>query len=157
MVAFDWPTIPLDMDTQRWIAWMDNQCFPYEVPVSILGADWLIGRESGNPVCYAAWKAHYILGGYEPPKYVDVYGYHLRAGVLPSYRGNGLQREMLTLRECLMRNLGICTAITYTEPTSIASMKTLISCGYTPYLAKEGMVLCGAGREDRMVHWRKEL
>jgi GNAT superfamily N-acetyltransferase len=56
-------------------------------------------------------------------------GYLKRAGVLPHYRGNGLQRRMITVRERKARRLGLATMLTDTTDNP-ASANSLIKAGY---------------------------
>src|SRR5437899_9338841 len=89
-------------DDEAEILHLDALCFPVDAPPVIAGAHWLIGRDGAAPAAYCAWK---------PVDHDGVtVGFHYRAGVLTEYRGHGLQREMIRLREGLMRKSGIARA-----------------------------------------------
>ncbi|CAN5697578.1 hypothetical protein BH10PSE6_BH10PSE6_06110 [soil metagenome] len=130
---------------------MDRICFPVDDPPSIAGAEWVIGWEGETPAAYCAWK---------PVEQGDLAaGFHYRGGVLPEYRGQGLQRQMLRLREGRMRERGLTAAVTYTDADGAASMRSLIAEGYRPYAPTPTTTLSGLGRLGRVgfVHWRKAL
>lgn len=58
--------------------------------------------------------------------------YLCRAGVAPEYRGLGLQRRMIEVRERWARKHGYLHAVTETRQ-NIASSRNLIKCGYLPF------------------------
>ena len=130
---------------------MDAVCFPLDEPPIIAGAEWLIGWDVAKRAAYCAWKAVEHDG-------VSA-GFHYRAGVLPEYRGQGLQRQMLRLRETRMCEQGLKVAVTYTDADAAASMRNLIAEGYRPYAPTPTTTLSGLGRLGRVgfVHWRKSL
>jgi GNAT superfamily N-acetyltransferase len=133
------------------IAQMDVVCFPIDAPAVFAGANWFIGGDGGRPAAYCAWK---------PIEHDDAtVGFHYRGGVLPDWRGQGLQREMLRLREAEMREQGIAWAVTYTDADGAASMRNLIAEGYRPYAPTPTTTLSGLGRLGRVgfVHWEKRL
>ena len=133
------------------IAQMDVVCFPIDTPASFAGANWFIGWDGDRPAAYCAWK---------PVEHDDATaGFHYRGGVLPDWRGHGLQREMFRLREAEMRERGIAKAVTYTDADGAASMRNLIAEGYRPYAPTPATTLSGLGRLGRVgfVHWEKKL
>jgi hypothetical protein len=137
-------------DAQQ-ISRMDALCFPVDAPPVIAGAHWFIGWVGQEPAAYCAWK---------PVEQDDItVGFHYRAGVLPERRGHRLQRQMLRLREGLMRDRGLARAVTYTDADAAASMSNLIAEGYRPYVPTPTTTLSGFGRLGRVgfVHWRKAL
>jgi ribosomal protein S18 acetylase RimI-like enzyme len=138
-------------EDQALIAEMDRVCFPIDTPAVFAGAEWLIGRDRDKPACYCAWKTvdHDGIPA----------GFHYRGGVLPDYRGRGLQRQMFQLREQAMRRQGLAKAVTYTDADGAASMRNLIAEGYRPYAPTPGTTLSGLGRLGRVgfVHWEKPL
>ena len=137
-------------DGQR-ILRLDRICFPVDEPPSIVGAEWIIGWDCETPAAYCAWKTVEHDG--------ILVGFHYRGGVLPEYRGHGLQRQMLRLRETGMREQGLVAAVTYTDADGAASMRSLIAEGYRPYAPTPTTTLSGLGRLGRVgfVHWRKNL
>ena len=86
-------------------------------------------------------------------------GFHYRGGVLPDWRGKGLQRRMFRLREDEMRKCRLSKAVTYTDADGAASMCNLIAEGYRPYVPTPTTTLSGLGRLGRVgfVHWEKKL
>jgi GNAT superfamily N-acetyltransferase len=138
-------------EEQQQILQMDRVCFPLDEPPAIVGAEWFIGWDGSRPAAYCAWKTVEHDG-------VPV-GFHYRAGVLAEYRGQGLQRQMLRLREAGMRTQGLNAAVTYTDADAAASMRNLIAEGYRPDAPTPTTTLSGLGRLGRVgfVHWRKSL
>jgi GNAT superfamily N-acetyltransferase len=141
-------TSPAD---ERQILHMDAACFPRDEPPIIAGAEWVIGWDGSRPAAYCAWKTVDHDGA--------PVGFHYRAGVRAEYRGHGLQRQMLRLREDRMRARGLTAAVTYTDADAAASMRNLIAEGYRPYAPTPTTTLSGLGRLGRVgfVHWRKKL
>jgi len=138
-------------DEEQQIARMDALCFPVDAPPVMAGAHWFIGWEGQKPAAYCAWK---------PVDHDNVtVGFHSRAGVLAGWRGHGLQRQMIRLREGRMREAGLARAVTYTDADAAASMTNLIAEGYRPYVPTPTTTLSGLGRLGRVgfVHWRKDL
>jgi GNAT superfamily N-acetyltransferase len=149
-MAVDFRPATLPEDEQR-ILGMDRICFPVDEPPTIAGAEWVIGWDGATPAAYCAWKT---------VRHDDVaVGFHYRGGVMPAYRGHGLQRQMLRLREARMREQGLTAAVTYTDADGAASMRSLIAEGYRPYVPMPATTLSGLGRLGRVgfVHWRKGL
>ena len=132
------------------IAQMDVVCFPIDTPAEFAGANWFIGWAGDKPVAYCAWKV---------VEHDELVGFHYRGGVMPDWRGQGLQRQMLRLREAEMREQGLRTAVTYTDADGAASMRNLIAEGYRPYVPTPTTTLSGVGRLGRVgfVHWEKKL
>lgn len=60
-----------------------------------------------------------------------------RAGVVPDFRGKGLQKRLISVRERYARKVGISQLITYTLTSNLASSNNLIRCGYTLYTPSE--------------------
>jgi GNAT superfamily N-acetyltransferase len=77
-------------------------------------------------------------------------GYLMRSGVLPDWRGQGLQRRLIRARETKARKLGfqyIVTDTTYNTPSS----NSLIKAGYKLYHPKNPWGM------KNTLYWRKEL
>jgi len=130
---------------------LDALCFPIDTPAALDGADWFIAWDGASPAAFCAWKGIDHDG--------TPVGFHFRAGVLPSWRGQGLQRQMVRLREAEMRARGLRRAVTYTDADGAASMRNLIAEGYRPYVPTPTTTLSGRGRLGRVgfVHWAKTL
>ena len=130
---------------------LDAICFPVDAPPVFAGAEWYIGWDDGKSAAYCAWKTVEHDG--------NAVGFHYRGGVLPAWRGHGLQRQMFRLRETDMRRRGLTKAVTYTDADGAASMRNLIAEGYRPYAPTPATTLSGVGRLGRVgfVHWEKAL
>lgn len=63
-------------------------------------------------------------------------GYLCSAGVLPQYRGSGLQKALIWRRIARAQELGWHTVITETICDNVPSMRSLIACGFRPYQPK---------------------
>jgi GNAT superfamily N-acetyltransferase len=60
------------------------------------------------------------------------YGYLCRAGVLPDYRGNGLQKQMIRRRIAYARAQEWTMLVTDTHD-NVSSANSLIACGFSLY------------------------
>lgn len=140
MTAF--PICPSDSAD---LARLNAEIFPDDAPPDFASAEWRMAWSNFEPIAFCGWKR---LGNL---------GFHYRSGVLPSFRGKGLQREMIELRERAMRESGLGVAVTYTETYSAASMNTLIKCGYRVVRAGLLTAWVPQDRYQRMVAWRKDL
>lgn len=56
-----------------------------------------------------------------------------RSGVIREYRGLGIQRRFVRVREALARRNGIPRTATYTSGDNVHSANNLIKCGYRIY------------------------
>lgn len=61
-------------------------------------------------------------------------GFLSRSGVLPNYRGNGLQRRFIRVREMFARKNDLKNIITYTKIHNISSSRSIQKCGYDLYI-----------------------
>ena len=60
-------------------------------------------------------------------------GYLAVAGVLPAWRGKGLQRRLILKRVAHAKALGWHTVLSDTLNDNAPSMRSLIACGFLPY------------------------
>ncbi len=60
-------------------------------------------------------------------------GYLTRAGILPEFRGKGLQKKLIEVRDEEAEKRGYKVNITYVAKWNHASANNLIRCGYTLY------------------------
>ncbi len=79
--------------------------------------------------------------------------YLARVGVHPDYRGRGLQKKLIELREGWARKKGFTHSITDTTNESVASMRSLLAAGYRPFWPQ--LVKPWALKES--VYWKKKL
>ncbi len=77
-------------------------------------------------------------------------GYLKRAGVLKAYRGNGLQRRLIAVREKKARKLGLTLMITDTTENA-ASSNSLINAGYKLFEPQYRWAF------KQSLYWRKHL
>lgn len=105
----------------------DRVCLPHDYPPEWDGAVWWVLEDGGRVAAYcAARPSESTPGGV----------YLCRAGVLPEYRGRGLQRRLVRVRERWARAHGYtaCVTDTYRNP---ASSNNLIACGYRLWTPKQ--------------------
>ena len=86
---------------------------------------WWVAFKGKTPVAFACLR---------PSVRWENTGYLSIAGVLPAWRGQGLQRRLIHKRVQYARSLGWHTVITDTINDNAASMRSLVSCGFRPYL-----------------------
>lgn len=104
-------------------------------------------------ICYDL-ETDGAIAGYAAIKQSAKFGdcaYLFRAGVLPEYRGQGLQRRFLRVREAKARREGWVWAVTDCTADNLASCNSLISGGYKLYMPTRPWGLRGA------LYWRKHL
>jgi GNAT superfamily N-acetyltransferase len=105
---------------------LDLLCFgadKSEAPSSeIHHSEWWAGFDEVTPVCFA--------GAYV---YADKACGLLRAGVLPNYRGQGLQKRLIDVRLKHAIKHKCDQAFTYVAPWNAASLNSLISLGFKAY------------------------
>lgn len=106
-----------------------------------LGAWWVAEDRHGRAVAFA---------GLQPSIRWSNTMYLVRAGVLPEFRGRGLQKRLLLARERYARSVGAEWLITSTY-LNTASANSLIARGFRLY---EPEIPWGA---DGTLYWRKEL
>src|SRR4051812_16796896 len=105
------------------------------------GQWWLALGPAGQAVGYAG--ATY----WSPDRYV----YLARCGVLPSARGQGLQRRFIRVREAWARAQGAEGCYTYTSPTNLHSANNLIRAGYELWRPARPWGMAGA------LYWQRAL
>jgi GNAT superfamily N-acetyltransferase len=102
---------------------------------------WWLAYHDGMPMAF---------GGMErSKKFADV-GYLCRSGVLPGYRGQGLQLRLIRAREAKARKLGWVWMRTDTTGNP-ASGNTLIRAGYRLFTPETPWAF------DHSIYWRKKL
>lgn len=105
---------------------MDMICFPEDDREDFDKSVWWTYRDDdGTPMGYCGLK---LLTG--PNSGV---AYLCRAGVLPEYQGQGLQKRMISVRERYAREQGCQAILTYTITENYASITNLIKSGYRFY------------------------
>lgn len=120
---------------------MQKICLPHDAPYFPEIAKYWAGFDQGEPVAFC------IIA--PSMRWSDTV-YLARAGVLPSHRGQGLQRRMITIRERWARRNGFVWAITDTAENP-ASANSLMSLGYRMFDPSKPWAL------DYSLYWRKKL
>lgn len=105
---------------------LDHACFGSSAPAltksEILRGYWWFVYHPSEPAAVA-------YAGLTPSTYGPRVGYLKRAGVLEAFRGNGLQKRLLRVRERKARALGWKAIVTDTTDNP-ASANSLIAAGY---------------------------
>ena len=91
------------------------------------GSLWWVAWNGKEPVAYAGLRLCSL------PENRGM-GFLCRAGVVPKHRGRGLQKKLIRVREAAARQLGLTELVTYCICSNVASMNSLVSCGYRFYL-----------------------
>lgn len=121
---------------------LDRQCFPREKRYNYPETQWwIISDQRGRPAAYGG-LLHYEAATI----------YLCRSGVLPKYRGMGLQTRLIQIRLRWARRHGVRVAISYTSTRNVASANNLIECGFSLYNPAYAWV----GHEG-VVYWRRDL
>jgi len=116
------------------VVWLDSMCFPSDHPLTDFEETvFWIGSFEGHPVAYC---------GAKPIDETCVY--LSRVGVLKEFRGQGLQRRMIKLRERWAKKEGYKEIISATSRANYASSNNLIACGYKLYEPEEAWLEDGA-------------
>lgn len=128
-----------DLDT---VFELDRECFPHDKKLKGNEFDhsvWWVAEYLGTPVGYAGLHPQPTFSPDTTPLR-NAAGlpsfektYLCRAGVLPEARGKGIQRRLVQARVAYSKKLGVPRAYTYVSTANIASMKTLVRCGFVPY------------------------
>ena len=120
---------------------LQRTILPHDKTDDVSVGYWWIACFDGNAIGFCALK--------QSNKWSDC-GYLSRAGVLPEYRGQGIQKRLIKVRERQAKKLGWHWLIsdTYRNP---ASANSLISCGFKMYNPSEPYGATGT------CYWRKRL
>lgn len=120
------------------IAELDRLIFPEDYAVKYAGSVWWVATVEGSAVAFAGVKL------------IDGYAFHTRAGILPDYRGHGLQKKLIAKREAYAFERGAKAVCTYTLVDNCASSNSLIGAGYHLFEPEWKW----AGKE--CLYWRKK-
>jgi GNAT superfamily N-acetyltransferase len=123
------------------LLYLQLKCLPHDQPLESDSGFWWIAYEGELAVAFAAMSQSH--------RWTDT-GYLSRSGVLPSHRGQGLQKRLLRVRERKARSLGWNWLITDTW-CNPASSNSLISCGFRLFEPSHPWGLPDA------LYWRKAL
>lgn len=84
------------------------------------GATWWVAEHEGMAVAFAGA----VMRGSDASL--------IRSAVMREARGLGLQKRLIRVRLAWAKKQGALRAVTYTHVRSIASMRSLVSCGFKP-------------------------
>lgn len=112
---------------------MDRVCFPTDSAIdedTLAHSVWWFAELEGRPVAYAGLLCQHPgtaqVGAYEK-------AFLCRAGVLPEARGTGLQVRLIRARVAFAKRVGVPRVYTYVATCGVASMRSLVKCGFLPY------------------------
>lgn len=126
---------------QALLTWLQLECLPHDDPADTSTGHWWVAYENGNPAAF---------GGLVASQRDTHGGYLCRAGVLPQYRGFGLQRKLISVRVRKARSLGMRTLYTDTF-CNPQSSNNLIAAGFRMYDPRIKYGLPHAS------YWRRDL
>jgi len=119
-------------DVQTRLLVLQKNCLPYDKPYDTNSGYWWIATADGMDCGFA--------GLVYSSSWSDC-GYFIRCGVMPDYRGQGLQKKFIRVRIRQAKSLKMNWVITSTYDNP-ASANSLISCGFKmfnptkPWMAK---------------------
>ena len=120
---------------------MQLKCFPSDVVCDTTQGAWWVAYDADEPIGF---------GGVVPDLRWTDCGYLARCGVYKGYRGQGLQKRFIRVREIYAKKMGWKWLITNTYHNH-ASANSLISCGFKLYEPTTHVWAKGT------LHWRKKL
>jgi len=129
-------------DVDDLLVEMQRIALPNDEPLDPEGCEWWIAHDDlKQPVAFAAMR--------RSVQYSDC-GYIARAGVLPPWRGYGLQKRLIKARIRRAKQIGwyYLFSDTFENP---ASSNSLISCGFRLYEPMKPWSFSGA------LYWRLKL
>lgn len=114
-----------------------------------LPADWPLVPDATNE-WWIAWDGKKPVAFASLSKAADC-AYLSRAGVIPKYRGKGIQKKLIAARVARARQQGWGLAVSYTINSNAASINSLLSCGFKAYVPKKPWARRG------VCYWRKKI
>jgi len=121
---------------------MDRECLPTDAPADTSDGVWWVAWKKNVPIGYASLK--------KSNQGSDV-AYYSRAGVLPAFRGKGLQKKMLRVLLRFAKSEGWKWVISDTSKDNVASSNSLITCGFRLYRPATPWSF------ESALYWHKEL
>ena len=123
------------------LTWLQLEILPYDTLDDITSGAWWVAYVDGTPVGFCAIR--------RSSRWSNT-GYLCRAGVRPKFRGQGVQKKLIRVRERYAKKIGWNWLISDTFENA-ASANSLISCGFKMYIPSRKY---GA---DGTCYWRKKL
>ncbi len=128
------------VDREALLDQLDSKCFPGLEPYPKQGAYWWIAEDRLGVCAFAGLK---FCGHHT--------GFLCRVGVEKDYRGQGLHKKLIRVREAKARKLGWKWLITYCSYYNLKSANNLLACGYKLYSPQNPYGVTGA------LYFRKAL
>jgi len=123
------------------LTYLQKKCLPYDEPYDVSKGWWWIAYDEDKPVGFA--------GLVRSISWSDC-GYFCRAGVLPSHRGQGIQKALIQARLRKAKKVGYRWVITDTRDNN-PSANSLINRGFKIYTPSKPW-----GYDDTL-YWRIAL
>jgi GNAT superfamily N-acetyltransferase len=124
------------------LLWLQLETLPNDAPRDTRKGLWWVAYQGTEPIGFA--------GLVPSSRWTDA-GYMCRAGVVRAYRGKGIQKRLIRVRERKARELGWKWLITDTASYNVASSNNLAACGFKLFRPSSPW-----GYEDGL-YWRKAL
>ena len=131
----------LDSEIIELINSLQLICFPSDSIYDASQGAWWIAYDADEPIGFGGVVLDH--------RWLDC-GYLCRCGILKGYRGQGLQKRFLRVREAYAKKMGWKWLITNTY-NNYASANSLISLGFKLYEPTTRIWAKGT------LHWRKKL
>lgn len=132
-----------DGDSLEVLEFLQRTILPGDVPADTSKGYWWTANDDAEGMCVG------FAGLYRSQRFTDV-GYLCRAGVMPEYAGQGIQRRLIKVRVKKARALGFTELNTDTIPDNPRSSNNLIKCGFTLFLPEIDWA-------PGSLYWRKKL
>jgi ribosomal protein S18 acetylase RimI-like enzyme len=116
-------------------------CLPYDKPYVSADSAWWVGYDNKKPVAFCVIS--------QSTRWQDT-AYLSRSGVIPEYRGNGLQKRMITIREMYAKRKNYTWIISDTT-SNPQSSNSLIRRGYQLFDPSDPWAYAHS------LYWRKRI
>ena len=133
--------VKLTPTTRAELERMQKVCLPYDDPVFPLDGVWWVGYDGKQPVSFCVLTPS--------SRWADT-AYLARSGVMYYWRGKGLQKRMIRLRENHARRGGYVWMISHTTENP-PSANSLARMGYQMFEPTKPWA------SDTTLYWRKKL
>jgi GNAT superfamily N-acetyltransferase len=123
------------------LQYMQLETMPYDPVVDPAEGYWWLVRAGSQPVAFL---------GMTPVEDCPKWGYVARVGVLPEFRGKGIQKHLMRVAERRARAIGL-TRLISTTLNNPPSANSFIACGYKTYTPEGPWGYTGT------LYWFKDL
>jgi len=125
------------------LLWLQLETLPGDPPADTGRGYWWVAYCGDRPGAFC---------GMYPLSQDSFHCYLCRAGVVPEFRGQGLQRRLIQARIRKARSLGFTSLVSDTVPNNPVSNNNLIACGFRMFTTAKPW--CG---EDGACYWIKPI